>query len=68
MEARKVEKVRAEGVEPRDEAAAIRAARFGKLPERVAPADLVEEKPAEAPNDPEFGRNPENDWMIRYSA
>ncbi|MFE2873731.1 MULTISPECIES: hypothetical protein [unclassified Embleya] len=51
-----------EGVEQAD-----RAARWGKLPERVAAADQVEELPADPPNDPEFGRNADNDWMLRYT-
>ncbi|WP_406279255.1 hypothetical protein [Embleya sp. NBC_00896] len=44
-----------------------RAERWGKLPERVAPADQVEERPADPPNDPEFGRDPDNDWLLRYA-
>ncbi|GHH84580.1 hypothetical protein GCM10018793_49390 [Streptomyces sulfonofaciens] len=58
------------GEQPADAAAAaaIRAARFGRLPSRVEPSQMVEETPAQAPHDPDFGRNPENDWMIRYSA
>ncbi|MGW5117990.1 hypothetical protein ACWEQ8_21555 [Streptomyces noursei] len=35
-----------------DEGAAARRARFGALPERIAPADLVESKAA-SPRDPE---------------
>jgi hypothetical protein len=58
----------ARGRSASDDAAAVRAARFGELPARVSPDLLVEEKPAEAPHDPNFGRNPETDWMIRYSA
>ncbi|MET7304099.1 hypothetical protein [Embleya sp. NPDC005575] len=49
-----------EGVEQ-----AARAARWGKLPERVEVADQVEELPADPPNDPEFGRDPNNDWLLR---
>jgi hypothetical protein len=48
--------------------AADRAARFGHLPDRVPPEQMVEESPADAPSDPDFGRNPDNDWMVRYSA
>jgi hypothetical protein len=51
-----------------DDGAAERAARFGTLPGRVDPRDMVEESPADPPNDPEFGRDPDNDWMVRYSA
>ncbi|OPC84592.1 hypothetical protein B4N89_29985 [Embleya scabrispora] len=46
---------------------AARAARWGHLPERVASADLVEEKPADPPNDPDFGRDPDRDWLLRYT-
>lgn len=46
-------------------AEAARAERWGKLPERVAPADQVEELPADPPNDPEFGRDANNDWLLR---
>ncbi|MYV99220.1 hypothetical protein, partial [Streptomyces sp. SID3343] len=48
-----------------DEAA--RAARWGTLPERVSPEDMVEEQPGDAPNDPLFGRDPDNDWLLRYA-
>jgi hypothetical protein len=51
-----------------DDAAAQRAARYGTLPEPVAPARFVEEIPADPPNDPHFGGDPETEWMIRYSA
>ncbi|RKN12002.1 hypothetical protein D7319_03605 [Streptomyces radicis] len=51
-----------------DEAAAARVARFGQLPPRVDPGDLVEESPVSPPADPSFGRNPETDWMLRYAG
>lgn len=51
-----------------DEAAAQRAARYGSLPPRVSPDQYVEEMPADPPNDPGFGGDPETEWMIRYSA
>ncbi len=56
-------------VEPRapDAAAAARAVRFGRLPTRILPERMVEEIPADPPNDPLFGRNPDNDWLVRYS-
>ncbi|MGC0418995.1 hypothetical protein [Embleya sp. AB8] len=55
--------------EPVDPAAdqAARTARWGKLPDRPDPAALVEEQPADPPNDPDFGRNPDRDWMLRYT-
>jgi hypothetical protein len=46
---------------------AARTARWGTLPKRVSPEDMVEEQPADPPNDPAFGRNPENDWLLRYT-
>jgi hypothetical protein len=52
---------------PADSAAA-RAARFGELPERIPPERFVAETSAASPHDPDFGRDPETDWMIRYSA
>jgi hypothetical protein len=51
--------------QPADDAA--RAARWGTLPARVAPDDMVEEQPADPPNDPEFGRDPDRDWLLRYT-
>ncbi|MEU6343609.1 hypothetical protein ABZ883_22015 [Streptomyces sp. NPDC046977] len=59
---------------PRDDAAeaavdaALREARFGRLPERVPLEKTVESRPVAAPNDPGFGRNPDTDWLIRYCA
>lgn len=47
--------------------AADRAARFGHLPSRILPEQMVQEIPADPPNDPLFGRDPDNDWLIRYS-
>lgn len=48
--------------------AAERAARFGHLPDRVPPERMIEEVPADPPNDPDFGRDPDADWMVKYSA
>ncbi|MFI2645289.1 hypothetical protein [Streptomyces sp. NPDC018610] len=44
-----------------DVAARIRHAKFGRLPERVAYADMVEEKPA-TPKDPSGSYDPEASW------
>ncbi|MEV7127948.1 hypothetical protein [Streptomyces sp. NPDC093260] len=44
-----------------DVAAQLRHARFGKLPERIAYADMVEEKPSD-PKDPSGGHHPEGSW------
>jgi len=46
---------------------AERAERWGTLPPRVNVADLVEERPADPPNPPDFGRDPDRDWMLRYT-
>jgi uroporphyrinogen-III synthase len=48
--------------------AAERAARFGHLPERIPPEHMIEEVAADAPHDPDFGRDPDADWMVKYSA
>jgi hypothetical protein len=50
---------------PTDPDRAARAARWGTLPPRIDVADLVEEQPADPPNDPRFGRDPDNDWLLR---
>ncbi|MDF9811178.1 hypothetical protein [Streptomyces sp. SPB162] len=57
-----------DGQRPVDAPAGGRAARFGRLPERVLPEQMVEESPSNAPSDPRFGRDPDNDWLIRYCA
>ncbi|MCM2417373.1 hypothetical protein G3I60_00095 [Streptomyces sp. SID13666] len=57
-----------DGQRPAEDPAEGRAARFGQLPERIAPEQMVEESPSDPPNDPQFGRNPDNDWLIRYCA
>jgi hypothetical protein len=51
-----------------DDGAAVRAARFGTLPEPVPPAQLVEEIPADPPTEPQFSGDHETAWMIRYSG
>lgn len=50
-----------------EEEAAERSARWAVLPARVKPEEMVEEIPANPPADPEAGRNPDRDWMLRYS-
>ena len=42
-----------------------RRARFGALPERVRPQDLVEERPA-TPRDPARDAYNPDEWMVRY--
>jgi hypothetical protein len=39
--------------------------RFSELPARVLPEDMVEEVPADTAKDPEFGRDPDRDWLLR---
>jgi hypothetical protein len=46
-----------------DGAAAARQARFGRLPERVSPADMVEEKPAGSRDRAGDAYNAEASWM-----
>ncbi|MDX2644402.1 hypothetical protein PV341_12640 [Streptomyces sp. PA03-1a] len=48
-----------------DAAAAARRARFGKLPERVRPEQMVQESPATAP-DPARDVYTADDWLVRY--
>lgn len=47
------------------EAAAARHARFGRLPERVRPEDMVEEIPAIAPDPVRHAYDPD-EWLVRY--
>lgn len=42
--------------------------RFSALPRRIELSETVETKPASDPSDPDFGRNPETEWLIRYCA
>lgn len=51
-----------------DASAALRSARFGSLPARIPLARTVESQPSVPPNDPCFGRDPDNDWLVRYCA
>lgn len=48
-----------------DTAAAARRARFGKLPERIRPEQMVEESPATAP-DPARHVYTADEWLTRY--
>ncbi|MER6837342.1 hypothetical protein ABT320_25760 [Streptomyces cellulosae] len=50
-----------------DVAAQARQARFGSLPEPVRVEDLVEEKPAVAPDPARFAYDPD-EWLVRYCA
>jgi hypothetical protein len=52
----------AEGTNPAD----VRRARYGTLPRRPAPDELVEETPTAPPDDPQLGRDSDRDWMLRY--
>ncbi|NUP66003.1 MAG: hypothetical protein HOV96_28340 [Nonomuraea sp.] len=45
-----------------DSAAAVRHARFGKLPERIRFEEMVEEKQASAHDPARDGYNPEASW------
>ncbi|MER6860262.1 hypothetical protein [Streptomyces pilosus] len=48
-----------------DAAAAVRQARFGRLPEPVRPQDMVEERPATDPDPARDAYNPD-EWLVRY--
>jgi hypothetical protein len=50
--------------DPSEEA---RRARFGALPGRVSPEDMVEEQPATAP-DPARDAYNEDEWMVRTTG
>lgn len=45
--------------------ATVRQARFGSLPERIRPADTVEERPA-TPRDPARDTYNPDEWLVRY--
>ncbi len=42
--------------------------RFKKLPEHVSVEDTVAEHPAADPPDPELGRDPEREFMLRNAG
>ena len=42
-----------------------RHARFGRLPERIRPEDMVAAQPASVP-DPATGAYNEDEWLVRY--
>lgn len=42
------------------------AARFAELPERVDPDSYVEGVDVSDVPDPEFGRDPNKEWMLKY--
>lgn len=42
--------------------------RFKRLPEPVKVEDMVESQPAEPARDPDGGRDPERDFMIRWAG
>ncbi|MEV5234426.1 hypothetical protein [Streptomyces pseudogriseolus] len=50
-----------------DVAARARHARFGSLPEPVRVEDLIEERPAVAPDPARFSYDPD-EWLVRYCA
>ncbi|GGP82454.1 hypothetical protein ACWDY7_30335 [Streptomyces calvus] len=51
--------------ESTDEAATARHARFGHLPEPVRVEDMVEERPAVAPDPARTAYDPD-EWLVRY--
>jgi hypothetical protein len=44
------------------------SARFGKLPERVRPEDMIAVQETEPPPDPTMGRDSERDFMLRNAG
>ncbi|WP_431968323.1 hypothetical protein [Actinacidiphila sp. bgisy160] len=48
-----------------DAAAAARRARFGKLPERIRPDQMIQESQATAP-DPARNVYAADEWLVRY--
>lgn len=38
---------------------------YRHLPDRVPPEDLITEQPASGAPDPEMGRDPNHDWLLR---
>ncbi|MEU1404105.1 hypothetical protein ABZ471_17325 [Streptomyces sp. NPDC005728] len=46
-------------------AATERHSRFGRLPERIRPQDMVETRPATLP-DPARDRYSADEWLVRY--
>ncbi|MFI0087051.1 hypothetical protein [Streptomyces bobili] len=50
-----------------DTAAEARRARFGALPERITPAEMVEEKPASSV-DPARNNFNDDEWLVRMGA
>jgi hypothetical protein len=53
------------GVQSPETAEAGRHARFGRLPERIRPEDMVAAQPASVP-DPATGAYNEDEWLVRY--
>lgn len=43
------------------------AARFAELPERIDPSDYVETIDATPAPDPEGGRDPNTEWMLKHA-
>ena len=42
--------------------------RFKKLPEHIALEDTIEEQPTVDPPDPDFGRDPEQEFFLRHAG
>ena len=45
-----------------------RSAKYSLLPDPVPADEWVEEQPADPPRDPDGGRDPETDWMLRNTG
>jgi hypothetical protein len=44
------------------------SARFGRLPERIRPEDMIAVQETEPPPDPTMGRDSERDFMLRNAG
>lgn len=57
-----------EAASPEDHERAASSTRFGKLPERIRPEDMIATQDTEPPPDPTMGRDTERDFMLRNAG
>ena len=57
--------VRSDGGEPGGDSAPT--GRWSALPARAEPDTWIEETETQPPTDPDGGRDPKHEWMLRYS-
>jgi hypothetical protein len=41
---------------------------FSQLPERIPLDQMTTSQPASDPPSPDFGRDPDHEWMLRFGA